>query len=61
MTAMERWLVPGILVAVAVGQLFLVSFRELSPWKGGGFGMFASVDAPSMRVVSCEARTREGL
>jgi hypothetical protein len=25
--------------------------RPLSPWKGGGFGMFSTVDAPSARFV----------
>lgn len=57
---MERWLVPGLLVAVAVAQCVLVITRDLSPWKGGGFGMFSSTDAPSMRVVSGEAVTTGG-
>lgn len=60
MTPLERWLVPGLLVAVAVAQCVLVLTRDLSPWKGGGFGMFASTDAPSMRVVSGEAVTIRG-
>jgi hypothetical protein len=60
MTGMERWLAPGILVVVAGVQLSLANFRDLSPWKGGGFGMFASVDAPSMRVVWCEGVTEDG-
>ena len=60
MTSMERWLVPGLLVAVAVAQCVLVITRDLSPWKGGGFGMFSSTDAPSMRVVSGEAVTTGG-
>lgn len=34
--------------------------RDLSPWKGGGFGMFAAIDAPSMRVVECEGTTPDG-
>jgi hypothetical protein len=59
-TVTERWLAPGLLMAVAVMQLFLAWNRDLSPWKGGGFGMFSSVDAPSMRVVSGEAQTVEG-
>jgi hypothetical protein len=44
------WLVaPALLVAVALLQLWLVQTRELSPWLGGGFGMFATVDSRSER------------
>ena len=35
---------PGLLVLVAAGQLWLAHARALSPWCGGGFGMFATVD-----------------
>jgi hypothetical protein len=34
---------PGLLlVLVAVNQLVLYQSADLSPWKGGGFGMFSS-------------------
>jgi hypothetical protein len=50
----ERWwaTVPAaLLVAVASGQLWLAHTAGLSPWKGGGFGMFASLDARPFRHV----------
>jgi hypothetical protein len=42
---------PAVLVLVALLQLYLAHTQDLSPWKGGGFGMFASVDGTSHRVV----------
>jgi len=45
---------PLLLVAVAVLQVFLVRILHLSPWKGGGFGMFASVDGLPFRAVRIE-------
>lgn len=56
----ERWAIfdrffPSLLLIVIAGlQLFLVAHFNLSPWKGGGFGMFASIDSPGMRVVYAE-------
>lgn len=44
-------LAPVLLVAVAVLQLSLSHVHGLSPWKGGGFGMFASVDRAEHRVL----------
>jgi hypothetical protein len=38
-----------ILVVVAGNQHRLAHTRDLSPWSGGGFGMFASVDSPNGR------------
>jgi hypothetical protein len=40
-----------LLLAVAATQLVLSFTMTLSPWKGGGFGMFASVDGLSTRAV----------
>ncbi len=60
MTWIERWLVPGILVCVALTQITLSFAAGLTPWKGGGFGMFSSIDAAPMRTVRCEATTLEG-
>lgn len=42
---------PAILVGVALLQLYLTHSHDLSPWKGGGFGMFASVDRVEHRTV----------
>ena len=60
MNRIERWLAPGILCGVALLQIGLANFGTLSPWKGGGFGMFGSVDSLGMRVVSCEGVATTG-
>ena len=44
------WLVaPGLLVAVALAQIALALGLDLSPWLGGGFGMFATIESRSER------------
>jgi hypothetical protein len=40
-----------LLVVVALHQLLLVHARDLSPWLGGGFGMFSTTDVGSARHV----------
>jgi hypothetical protein len=40
-----------LLVAVAAAQMALSLTAGLSPWKGGGFGMFASNDGLQFRQV----------
>ena len=57
---LERALPAAILVFVALLQIYLVNTTNLSPWKGGGFGMFAAVDAPSMRVIVAEGLDEAG-
>lgn len=49
-----------ILLIVAARQLYLSHVGELSPWKGGGFGMFAAMDQPGMRFLHCRGTTAEG-
>ncbi|MEX2205718.1 MAG: hypothetical protein WEF50_05765 [Myxococcota bacterium] len=39
-----RWLPPALLVTVALHQLLLVYRADLTPWCGGGFGMFSTND-----------------
>lgn len=49
---MERWarIVPsGLLVGVALLQIALAHTSGLSPWSGGGFGMFSTIDAGQTR------------
>lgn len=52
-----------ILLVVAAGQILLSTAGPLSPWKGGGFGMFASLDGGSNRalktLVSVDGRREE--
>lgn len=45
------WGVPILLCAVACLQIFLAMTKSLSPWKGGGFGMFSTVDSPDARFL----------
>jgi hypothetical protein len=51
---MRRWrspwlLPPALLVLVALLQIVLATRADLSPWLGGGFGMFATIDSRSER------------
>ncbi len=50
----QRWLpiLPALLLAaVALHQLHAVRSHDLTPWKGGGFGMFSSTDVgPARRL-----------
>jgi hypothetical protein len=39
-----RWLPPALLLIVGANQIFLAKTQHLSPWLGGGFGMFASTE-----------------
>jgi hypothetical protein len=41
----------AILVSVAAIQIVLVRTAHLTPWKGGGFGMFAAVDGGAVRSM----------
>jgi hypothetical protein len=49
-----------LLVAVATLQIALARTEHLSPWSGGGFGMFASTDSPARRHIHAWA-LRPGL
>jgi hypothetical protein len=43
---------PAVVLAVVAGiQVVLVRTADLSPWKGGGFGMFATTDGTAFRYV----------
>lgn len=54
------WIVPAVLILVALHQLHHATSNELSSWKGGGFGMFASLDSPSNRAVRLDLETDRG-
>lgn len=45
------FLAPALLLSVAVIHFYLVHAERLSPWKGGGFGMFSTLESPASRVV----------
>jgi hypothetical protein len=57
---LRRWIPAALLVAVALAQITLARHAGLSPWLGGGFGMFASTDGWGRREVRAVA-VREGL
>jgi hypothetical protein len=46
------YLPPAILAGVATGHIILSRTSDLNPWKGGGFGMFATVDSPTRRFLA---------
>jgi hypothetical protein len=54
---------PLLLASVAAVQMTLALTAQLSPWKGGGFGMFASNDGLPFRAlrvfVSAPMRSEE--
>ncbi len=52
MATLRSIAVPVVLVVVAAVQIALAELGTLTPWKGGGFGMFASVDAIGNRFLS---------
>lgn len=45
---------------IAARQFWAASHGPLSPWKGGGFGMFAATDHPGNRVLHCVGTTSDG-
>ena len=51
MIAWRTRLPAAALVTVALAQVWLVRTAALSPWKGGGFGMFATTDGTAFRRV----------
>lgn len=55
-SALPAWL----LVLVAAAQVVAARTGPISPWLGGGFGMFSTTDAPSRRHLHAVA-LREGL
>jgi hypothetical protein len=53
-------LAPVCLCLVAALHLARVWTVHQTPWKGGGFGMFSTVDAESARFLRCWLITNEG-
>src|SRR5690606_34484061 len=50
----------ALLVAVACWQIYLTQTSELTPSKGGGFGMFAVTDMRTSRMWSIDCLTADG-
>ena len=53
-------LVPAMLVAVATSQVVIASTTDLTPWRGGGFGMFSTTDNHDQRFLRITAVTDSG-
>lgn len=48
------WLLaPALLVGVAGVHSYLAEAKNQTPWEGGGFGMFSTVDKRQARFVRC--------
>ena len=62
-SAWRTMLPVALLVAVAAVQITLTRSAALSPWKGGGFGMFSTTDDTGRRrarvFVSAPGRSEE--
>ena len=55
-----KYLAPVLLATLACIQIFLGLKFELTPWKGGGFGMFSTVDSPGARSIRVYLETDDG-
>jgi len=53
-------LIPCVAALVAARQWYLSSHSELSTWKGGGMGMFASADSSDTRFLRLFIETDSG-
>jgi hypothetical protein len=53
------FLAPALLVGVAGVHAYLAAAKNQTPWEGGGFGMFSTVDKRQARFVRCSLRTPE--
>ncbi len=54
---LSKYFVPFLLCLVALTQIYLVYNRNLTPWKGGGFGMFATIDRMERRPIQITAHS----
>jgi len=52
--------VPILVITVAVVQIFISTFGMLASSEGGGFGMFATIDSPEVRMMEIEAIDSDG-
>ena len=50
-SAWRACVAPALLVAVGALQIGLTQVADLTPWLGGGFGMFSTLDSPGARHV----------
>ena len=55
-----NWLPVFALCGVALVQVVRVQATALTRWKGGGFGMFSTIDSAGDRAVSVQLRDHSG-
>jgi hypothetical protein len=54
-----RLLPPALLVSVGLTQMAASALVDLTPWKGGGFGMFSTLDHAPFRGVDIVVEAAE--
>lgn len=59
--AATAWLPLALLVGVALCQYALVFSNGLVIWKGGGFGMFSTIEGVTLRRVEVYNRESDGI
>lgn len=66
MNLSKRWqwlacvIAPAVLLVGVVVQRYNVEVHAQTPWAGGGFGMFSTVDVPGARMIRAYVLTEEG-
>ena len=50
----------ALVIAVAATQHYFAHTQNLTPWKGGGFGMFSTIDSRATRIVECSLIRKVG-
>lgn len=59
-TSLAYWFAPLFLCLVSATHLYQVKVRGQTPWIGGGFGMFASLEGPGSRLIEITLETTIG-
>lgn len=54
------WIAPVLLALLAGLQILLVHTVHLTPWKGGGYGMFSTYDHGGFRTIRAFALDEAG-
>lgn len=57
--ALAWFLAPALLLTVAGIHSYFVEMKNQTPWEGGGFGMFSTMDKRQARFVRCTLITPE--
>jgi len=51
---------PLLLITIALFQIYTARMHGLTPWKGGGFGMFSTVDSGGARFLRIYVTNESG-